>query len=121
MSRHMFAGVSSPAGFIDHFDHIMPLETARKRYFLKGSSGSGKSTFMKKVVAKLELAGYETELFHCSNDAKSLDAVAVQSLRLCLVDATAPHSRDPYIPGSPDNIFDFASFLTYALLRLKSR
>jgi len=107
----MFAGVSSPMGFIDYFDHIMPLGKARKRYYLKGSSGSGKSTFIKRAAAALESAGFDTERFHCSNDAESLDAAAAAGRGLCILDATAPHSRDPQVPAAIDKIIDFAEFL----------
>ena len=116
MARHMLAGASSPVGFIDFFDHIMPLDKARKRYYLKGSSGSGKSTFMKRAAAKLEAAGFDTEQFHCSNDASSLDAVAVSDLGLCIIDATSPHSRDPQIPAAIDQIIDFAEFLDEGII-----
>ena len=111
MTRHMFAGAMTPEGFIDFFDHIMPVQKARARYFLKGASGGGKSTFMKKVAHWLEEQDCATELFHCSNDARSLDAVAAEKFGLCILDATAPHSRDPQIPALTDTIIDFAQFL----------
>ncbi|MCL2617868.1 MAG: hypothetical protein FWD98_02320 [Defluviitaleaceae bacterium] len=111
MVRHMFAGALSPVGFIDFFDSILPPERAKARYYIKGSSGSGKSTFMKRVAADLEAAGFDVEMFHCSNDPASLDAVACAELGLCVMDATAPHSRDPFLPGGVDRIIDFAQFL----------
>lgn len=111
MTRHMFAGASTPIGFINFFDHIMPIETAKKRYFLKGSSGSGKSTFLKKIAAEFESAGFHTEQFHCANDADSLDAVSVGSQGLCIIDATAPHARDPEIPIAVDKMIDFSKFI----------
>jgi len=107
----MFAGALTPTGFVDFFDNIMPAEKARTRYFLKGASGGGKSTFMKRIAGVLTERGYATELFHCANDASSLDAVAVEALGLCIMDATAPHSRDPQIPIITDHIIDFALFL----------
>jgi len=111
MTKHIFAGASTPKGFVDFFDYIMPLETAGKRYFLKGSSGSGKSTFIKKVAAGLEARGVDIEKFHCANDIESLDALFVSSLGLCIIDATAPHSHDPKIPIAIDKIIDFAEFI----------
>ncbi|MCL2565135.1 MAG: hypothetical protein FWE24_04910 [Defluviitaleaceae bacterium] len=111
MTKHMFAGASTPEGFIDLFDYIMPLKIAKKRYFLKGSSGSGKSTFIKKVAAHFENMGVEIEKFHCANDIDSLDALAVPSLGLCIIDATVPHSHDPEIPIAIDKIIDFSEFM----------
>ncbi|MCL2224749.1 MAG: hypothetical protein FWB96_07270 [Defluviitaleaceae bacterium] len=111
MIKHMFAGAITPNGFVDFFSHIMPAEKAKTRYLLKGSSGSGKSTFMKKIAAEFEAAGIATEHFHCSNDPESLDALAVPQNGLCITDATAPHSHDPQFPAVIDKIIDFANFL----------
>ena len=118
MTRHMFAGASSPIGFVDFFDDIMPLQHARKRYYLKGSSGSGKSTFMKKVAKKLDEMGFDVDLFHCANDSESLDALAVTEQGFCIIDATAPHSRDPQIPAAVDEIIDFAQFIVQDKINL---
>ena len=107
-----FAGAVTPAGFIDFFDHIMPIKNARARYFLKGSTGAGKSTFIKKMLAILIAKGHLVEQFHCANDANSLDGIAVQKLGLSIIDATLPHSHDPKIPGAIDTIIDFGQFLT---------
>ena len=111
MTKHMFAGASTPVGFVDLFDHIMPVEKAKKRLFLKGSSGSGKSTFMKTTAAEFESMGIHAEKFHCANDTKSLDAVAFSDIGLCIIDATAPHAHDPEIPMAIDRIIDFAQFI----------
>ena len=111
MTKHMFAGANTPSGFIDFFDHIMPLEKASRRYFLKGSSGSGKSTFIKKIAAEFKAIGVDTEKFHCANDSDSLDALSINSKGICIMDATAPHNRDPEMPIAVDKIIDFANFI----------
>ena len=111
MTRPMFAAASTPIGFVNFFEHIMPIEKAKKRYYLKGSSGSGKSTFMKKIAAEFESAGFDTEQFHCANDAVSLDAISVGSLGLSIIDATTPHASDPEIPVVIDRIVDFYKFI----------
>jgi len=111
MEKRMFAGASTPLGFVNFFEFIMPLEKAQKRYLLKGSSGSGKSTFIKKVAKEFEVMGEYIEKFHCSNDVKSLDALAIPSRGLCIIDATAPHAKDPEIPIAIDKIIDFAEFI----------
>jgi len=116
MTKHMFAGASTPVGFVDFFDNIMPLEGAKNRIYLKGSSGSGKSTFMKKVAAKFEGLGVYTEAFHCSNDAESLDAIAFRGIGLCIIDATMPHSHDPEVPIAVDRLIDFAQFIDKGLV-----
>jgi len=107
----MFAGASTPVGFVDLFDNIMPIKNAKRRLFLKGASGSGKSTFMKKVAAELEALGVPAEKFHCANDADSLDAVAFSSIGLSIMDATSPHAHDPEIPVAIDRAINFAEFI----------
>jgi len=109
MTRQLFAGCITPAGFIDFFHHIMPVGTAHKRYFLKGASGSGKSTFIKKVAAAI--TGHDMDFFHCSNDVSSVDGVAIPAIGFSIIDATAPHSHDPELPAAVDEILDFAKFL----------
>ncbi|MCL1788533.1 MAG: hypothetical protein FWG38_11150, partial [Defluviitaleaceae bacterium] len=111
MTRQMFAGGLTPAGFTDFFDYIMPLKDAKRRYFLKGASGSGKSTLMKKVAAAFEAARVDMDLFYCANDAASLDGLAVKDAGFCMLDATAPHAHDPALPGAIDETIDFAQFL----------
>ncbi|MCL2575903.1 MAG: hypothetical protein FWE33_05665 [Defluviitaleaceae bacterium] len=111
MNKHMFAGASTPDGFINFFNYIMPLEKAKKRLFLKGSSGSGKSTFINKIADEFEAIGANTERFHCANDPDSLDALSVAGKGLCILDATAPHCCEPEIPAAIDKIIDFAEFL----------
>ncbi|MCL1883713.1 MAG: hypothetical protein FWF81_08185 [Defluviitaleaceae bacterium] len=111
MTRRMFAGGLTPVGFVDYFEYIMPIGIARKRYFLKGASGSGKSTFIKKIAAKFEDASADIDLFHCANDASGLDGIAVKEFGFAIIDATMPHSHDPEIPAAVDKIIDFAEFL----------
>jgi len=105
----MFAGGTTPVGFVNFFDYAMPLEKAQRRFFLKGSSGSGKSTFLKKIAASFE--GYDTDIYHCANDADSLDGLSVRDKGLCIFDGTAPHVRDPEITAAIDSIIDFAAFI----------
>ena len=107
----MFAGGLTPIGFVDFFKYIMPLDAAKKRYFLKGASGSGKSTFIKKIAEKFDGASTDIDFFHCANDASGLDGLAVKDLGFCIIDATSPHSHDPEIPSAIDEIIDFAEFL----------
>jgi hypothetical protein len=41
---------------------------------------------------------------YCSSDPKSLDAVRIPALKVCLLDATAPHTLDPVYPGAAETI-----------------
>ena len=111
MSTNLFAGANTPIGFVDFFNNIMPVTDAKTRLFLKGSSGSGKSTLMKKIANMFEKRGLDVERFYCSNDIESLDAIAVPSIGLSIIDATAPHSHDPEIAIAIDKVLDCAQFI----------
>lgn len=108
-NRRMFAGGNTPRGFVSFFDDILPADQAKKRYFLKGSSGSGKSTFIKRVGEVF--AGEELDYYHCSNDVNSLDAICIPDRGICIVDGTAPHVCDPEIPLAVDRIWNFADYI----------
>ena len=76
-----------------------------KRYFIKGRPGTGKSTFLKKIVKKSLELGYETEVYHCGFDALSLDMVVIRDMSLCIFDSTSPHEKFP--ENENDEILDF--------------
>ena len=111
MSKHMFAGANTPEGFCNNFEHILPFDTAQKTICLKGGSGTGKSTFMKKTANFFKEKGHTVEYIHCSNDAESLDAVVIKDLGISVLDGTAPHVRDPIAPIAIDKILNFADFI----------
>jgi len=114
MTRHMFASGNTPIGFVNFFDYILPLENAEKRYFLKGSSGSGKSTFMKKVAKHL---GGDCEFFYCSGDPESLDGIHNKKAKIAVFDGTAPHTIDPLYPAVCDQILNLGMFISGEKLR----
>jgi hypothetical protein len=109
VSRHFFPGGNTPGGFFSYFGNI-PFHGERTIY-VKGTSGSGKSTFMKRAAAAFEARGFAAEYFHCSNDPGSLDGACVPGAGLCIVDGTAPHVQDPAIPVARDEIFNLAAFI----------
>jgi len=109
VSRHFFPGGNTPGGFFSYFGNI-PFHGERTIY-VKGTSGSGKSTFMKRAAAAFEARGFAAEYFHCSNDPGSLDGACVPGACLCVVDGTAPHVQDPGIPVARDEIFNLAAFI----------
>lgn len=90
-----FLGANSPAGFYSLYDQLLPAQTARSIYILKGGPGCGKSTLMRAVAQTLSRAGAECEYILCSGDPASLDAVVFPGLKAALVDGTAPHAMAP--------------------------
>lgn len=109
--RKLFPGANTSNGFYSYFDYIIPKDVNRI-FCLKGGPGVGKSSLMKKVAKEFVERGYDVEVFPCSSDPASLDAVVIKKLKVVLLDATAPHIVDPKIPGAIDEIVNFGDFWT---------
>lgn len=104
---HRFFGGSTPKGAMDYVDNITV--NCKKRYFIKGRPGSGKSTMLKKILKKAESLGLEVEVYHCGFDPNSLDMILLPGPQLCIFDSTAPHEYEPSREG--DEVIDMYSEL----------
>ena len=107
--RKIFPGANTSNGFYSYFDYIIPKDINRI-FCLKGGPGVGKSSLMKKIAREFSEKGYDIEIFPCSSDPSSIDAVLIKELKVVLLDATAPHIVDPKIPGAIDEIVNFGDF-----------
>ncbi len=97
-----FLGAATAEGSVDKIESITANVT--KRYFIKGRPGTGKSTFLRKIVRAAQKNGFDAEQYHCSFDPSSLDMAVIRGLDVCLFDSTAPHE---YFPSRPnDEIID---------------
>ena len=101
-----FLGGTSPAGFKTHFGDIV-FDADYRTYIIKGGPGTGKSSLMKKLAAAFPDA--DKEMFCCSSDPDSLDAVVFTKNKIAFVDGTSPHTFDPEYPGAVQNIVDLGS------------
>ncbi len=100
---HRFFGASTPDGSVNYIDNLT--ETLSARYFIKGRAGTGKSTFLKRLVREANLKGFDAEIYYCSFDKDSLDMVIIPELNFCVFDSTAPHEMFPQ--SARDKILDF--------------
>ena len=115
-----FAGANTRHGFKSLFDECF--EKCERLFILKGSSGCGKSTFMRRIVGKAEQLGYKTDVIRCSADPDSLDGVIVHGKEIAVVDGTHPHVMEVKYPCVRENIINFGDFWDEnKLLPLKSR
>ncbi len=108
IKREYFIGASTANGYISCCEDIF--DKARKIFIIKGAPGTGKSYLMKKIADKAAADGYIPELFYCSSDANSLDAVYIPESGICITDGTSPHIRETDIPGSRDELIDLGEF-----------
>ena len=118
MIKRYFAAANSADGFICWFDRIFTPDRIDRCFIIKGGSGTGKSTFMKRLAAEGETRGYEAEYYYCSSDPTSLDGLILtrktmggEGLRTAaVIDGTAPHTRDPILPGAAEEIINLGDF-----------
>ena len=103
-----FAAANGYSGFRSYFDKIFDPSEYTSLYILKGGPGTGKSSFMKRLLAELETQVDECEAIFCSSDPASLDGVIIKKgeRRIGVIDGTSPHSRDPIFPGAIDKIIN---------------
>lgn len=92
-----FAGGNTARGFYSLFDSS--LEGLNRIFILKGGPGTGKSTLMKSIGKTWSEKGYDIEYLHCSSDPDSIDGVIIPTLKVGIVDGTAPHIIEPKLPG----------------------
>ncbi len=109
--REYFAGANTPEGFVSFFENVYTKEEHDKIYLIKGGSGVGKSTALKKIARFFDEKGYEVEKILCSSDPESLDGVNIPKLKITFFDATAPHAMEATMPIVLEEIVDFANFL----------
>lgn len=93
-----FAGGNTSKGFVSYYDNIYDYSRNGKYYIIKGGSGVGKSTLMRKCAKLIEDNGYDVEYYICSGDCSSLDGIYCQALNIAMVDGTAPHIIVPKMP-----------------------
>jgi len=95
--RHMFPGGNTSQGFFSYYDYILGQEEAIELYVLKAVPVS-ESHIHEEIGKEMVERGYDVEFMHCSSDNNSLDGVVIPSLKIALLDGTAPHVVDPKIP-----------------------
>lgn len=105
-----FPGGNTPYGFYSYYSDVLDPKLAKREIILKGGPGTGKSTLMKRVAARLIEDGHTVEYLHCSSDPDSLDAVVARELGVWIVDGTSPHTQDPIYPGAVEEIVNLGAY-----------
>ena len=107
MANRYFMGGTSAKGFQTSFQDIIS-EPGYFTYILKGGPGTGKSTLMKKIIE--HFSGADMDMYYCSSDIKSLDAVVLREQRTIVVDGTAPHVFNADYPGISQSIVNLGAY-----------
>ena len=97
-----FLGAATAEGPRDMIESIT--EKVGKRYFIKGRPGTGKSTFLRKIIRAAQENGFDVERYHCAFDPGSVDMAVIRGMGVCFFDSTAPHEHFPMRSG--DEIID---------------
>ncbi len=103
-----FAASNTRNGFKSLFDECF--KKCERLFILKGSSGCGKSTFMRRIAGKAEQLGYTTDIIRCSSDPDSLDGVIVHEMGIAVADGTSPHVMDVKYPCVRESIINLGEF-----------
>ena len=104
-----FAGANTAQGFVSAYPHWVREEESHRVFYIKGGSGTGKSSMMKQCARAAAQTGAEVTLLLCSSDPTSADGVILRGQngrRIVILDGTAPHTADPTLPGAVGEIVD---------------
>ncbi|MCL2621851.1 MAG: hypothetical protein FWD32_02355 [Firmicutes bacterium] len=88
----LYAGANTYKGFVGYYNNIKEMFNLEKFYILKGTSGSGKNTFLKKF--REQFNDQPAIILYCSADPDSWDGVIIPNLNVGIIDGTAPHVVD---------------------------
>lgn len=102
-----FAGANTARGFFSYYDDLAR-ECMNRVFILKGGPGTGKSTLIKNIAAKMQ-AEYDLDKYYCSADVHSLDGIHIRGLEVALLDGTAPHCLEPRLPGAVHELVDLGA------------
>jgi len=119
MAPEFFLGANSPTGFYSLYDSLIDLDTARDVLILKGGPGCGKSSFIRRVIRRLEEKDLRIELILCASDPESLDGVVFPDIQAAIVDGTAPHVTEPRFPAAVERYVNLGVY--YNLIPIKAK
>ena len=112
MTYEFFPGANSPTGFFSRFDPILADPALRRKLYIKGGPGCGKSTLMRRLAQLAADHGADTVQGLCASDPDSLDLLLIPQAGFAICDATAPHVCEPPLCGCDGVYCDLGRFYT---------
>lgn len=104
MPINYFLGANTSVGFVGYAAETYDADEGWRMYLIKSGPGTGKSSLMRKVYERMAALGVEGEVFSCSSDPSSLDGVRFPTLKMGILDATAPHVVEPQFWGAVEQL-----------------
>lgn len=114
VNKYLIAA-NTPRGFYSYFQDILK---GCKVICIKGGSGIGKSTFLKRIALEANSRGFDVLYMPCSSDYDSLDAIKILGLDVVVVDATAPHVIEPPLYGVCGDMINLGAYLDIDKLKV---
>ncbi len=113
MNSSYFASANGYNGFTSLFNEKFNSKNLDKVFILKGGPGTGKSTFINKILSKSTEYAHNAERYFCSSDVKSLDGaiIDINDKKIAIIDGTAPHERDTTYVGAIDELVNLGESL----------
>lgn len=116
MTEKYFAASNSSCGFCSYYGGVFDYKKLSKIYAIKGGPGTGKAFFIREIAQNAEKRGFSVCYIYCSSDAKSLDGIIINELKIAVLDATSPHVYEPKMPGAVESIVNLGQFLDEKML-----
>ena len=114
-TERCFGGMNCDIGYVGYYDDCF--HGAERLYVIKGGPGTGKSHLMKEIAKNALAKGEAVRFIHCGSDATSLDGVYLPNRRIGVLDGTAPHPKEPKLPGIDGEIWNLGQFWNSTTLR----
>jgi hypothetical protein len=111
--RQSFAASNSAEGFVNYYGEIFTDQRVDRLHIIKGGPGTGKSHFMKETARRARSLGYTVTEYFCSSDPLSLDGLLLERAgapTVGFLDGTAPHAREPVLPGAREELINLGAF-----------
>src|SRR3954466_5597733 len=98
--RHYYARGNTARGAYSLYDSV--LEGLDRVYILIGGTGVVTSSLLKKIGEVMEAKALDVDYIQCASDNNSIDGVILPTLKVGIVDGTAPTMIEPRVPGVID-------------------
>ena len=118
--REYYAAANGFSGFRSYFSELFSPEKFKGIFILKGGPGTGKSSFMRKILHSFLEKGFACDAIYCSSDPRSLDGVIIDE-KVAILDGTATHEMDTRLPGALDEIINLGESWDSDLLKNNRR